>query len=444
MGHVRRQAQERPRRGVRQRRAAGIVDGDVPAAHFRHHPPGQLAIAGDQGRGLLRCVKRRPQDQRDRLGFFPRRRAVQAAQAVGGLRPQGAGQLAPGVRGSGGAHQLADQPPPARQGRAPVPHGRRRPIRHHAAIPAHGLYQPLQPGLGMAVLQGIPAFVVHIPVQAGQDDGTRRQPGNHGQQIGGGRDRAGGPGGDHRRCRRPRPPQLGLQGQHPVAPVGRIDDPAFGQDPRPGVADDGQEVDRLLPMPGQGFRHKIGQPVEAQAFGMDLVDQAGQLVGQAQGLGRPQRRFAPGQDQPGQQHAPPAARNRRRQVGGRRQARRRLGFDLQRLRVDIAQGAHPRQQGRPAVGLAQERVPQRPHGAPGRQQDPHGAQRQGVAAGAVQKAGGQRVDERHAGRDGEDAGGIRRGHRSSQRMLLACIACCTSLKAAGEPTWNQTPSWTMP
>ncbi len=155
--------------------------------------------------------------------------------------------------------------------------------------------------------------------------------------------------------------------QDPVAPLGAVQAFGLGQISGPGLGDDIEKGDRLLPMFGE-FVVRADQGLEilkVEPFRRDLVHQAGQFLGQAQRL---VRRFgAPGNraDERCQQGLAAHAGQGR----GNVEAARRVVLAAQRqvVGVEVAEGGEPRQQHGAAAGGAQERLGQGADGAPCRQ-----------------------------------------------------------------------------
>ena len=112
--------------------------------------------------------------------------------------------------------------------------------------------------------------------------GGQRQHRRH--QANGRWDRPGRTGDNHRVGGRLPAPGFSLAGQHPVAPHRRIDTAGGGQNHRPVGGENFQEAQCHLPMIGQFIGHQGFKTGEIQAFGMDLIDQVGERLGQAQGL----------------------------------------------------------------------------------------------------------------------------------------------------------------
>ena len=187
---ARHQPQEHGRRRVRQRATGGIVDRDAPAAQLRRHPARQLPVWRNQGRRLAVLFQCMAQHQGDDAGFLRLVGAIHPLDAVKrGARDRP--QRAPDVRGLGRAQGLARQ------------HGAfRRAGEFSAGLPlGNGLrrhFQPLQKPqhaelrMGRLIAHRPLRCLVHAAIQAGQDDPAHRQAHDDLQQVGGGRDAAGG------------------------------------------------------------------------------------------------------------------------------------------------------------------------------------------------------------------------------------------------------------
>ena len=258
----------------------------------------------------------------------------------------------------------------------------------------------------MAVVGGrrCPAILVHLLIQAGQHDAALGEVGDHFEQVGGRRDRAGRSGGDDRAGGRVGAPCVGLRLQDQIAPLGGVDGAFQLQDGRPDLGQDLQEFQRDLPVLGVFLRHQIGEAVERHAFRMHLIQQPRQFGGQTGGLIGCDALAVLRQDGAAQQQLPAQAG----ECGGQVERAGQAGDFLQRqaqfVRVDVAERAHARQQLRRSARQAEERFAERAAGAAGRQQDAVLGEGQGAAFGlrAGEDAGRQRVHEGHAGWDGED------------------------------------------
>ena len=150
-------------------------------------------------------------------------------------------------------------------------------------------------------------------------------------------------------------------------------------------------------MLGMFLGHQLGEAVEVAALGLHLVEKARELGGERRRLARRERtgalRSAPGEHQPRQHQAAAQLRH-----GGRNVERvAALAFvaeQRQFVGVEIAHRHEPRQQQRAPRARAQERLGERAHGAPRRQQDGHARERQRIVAGARHQTRDQRVEKR--------------------------------------------------
>jgi hypothetical protein len=210
-----------------------------------------------------------------------------------------------------------------------------------------------------------------------------------------------------------------------VAPVGRVDAVLFGQDNGPVVGNDRQKFQHIPPVIGIFGGRQVMQIGEIQPFRLHLVQQPRQFAGQPHCLVGGYFRFRfPAQDHTGQQQGPSHFGDGGRQGQGRVAGRQVEG---QRLLVHIAQRLNRRQNQRLALANTQERLAQRPAGAPRRQQDQVFRQDIRLAAGLGQQPRRQRVQERPARRDGQDTGGI--AHRESPAKAISAAA-----SSSGVPT----------
>ena len=173
------------------------------------------------------------------------------------------------------------------------------------AVDADPLQQPLHAPLRMGGADGIPALIVQQPVQPGQHDHTLRQSRHHGDDFGQGGIGGDEAGGDHRVGRRIGSPGGGARSHRLHSAAGRIDRTLRLQNGRPVLGDDAQELDRLLPMAGEGLGRQFRQFGEIDPLGLGFVDQVGQRLGQAQRLVRRDRELVtPRHYQPGQDQVP--------------------------------------------------------------------------------------------------------------------------------------------
>ena len=214
----RRQAQIGADRGMGERLAAGVVDQNAPARQRHGDPAAQVAVGGDQRRGLGRRFQRMAHQQCDNLRLLFRGGGVDAGQPVQrrGIYPR---QLAPALGGRRRPHRLGDQ---AGAGAARL--GRVGPGLHLLPFHAEMADQLRQPVLwvGFILLNRLPDLVLGPGVEAGQHHRPLRQPGDDREQVGGGDDGAGGAGGDHHARRRGGLPESGLGFQRQVPSLGRV------------------------------------------------------------------------------------------------------------------------------------------------------------------------------------------------------------------------------
>ena len=236
-----------------------------------------------------------------------------------------------------------------------------------------------------------PGWLRQRLVEIGQHHRAVRQTGDRGEQARRGRHRAGRAGGDHRAGEAAglEAPALGLE--HAVAKIGRVAFAALGQDRRPGLGDDVEEAGVELPDLVEAGGVETPQPLRCHALGLHLVEQAGEVAGEAPGFGERRRHqsrlgrvepqmlpvggLAPLRDQPGQDQ--PAL-----QWVDRRDARQHLAGagDQRRLGlVDIAERHDARQEQRPAAELFRQDRREGAGGALGRQIERRARQRRRVA-----------------------------------------------------------------
>ncbi len=302
-----------------------------------------------------------------------------------------------------------------------------RPVGDVAAFAIQRREKFAQAELRVRLIELLPARLVHVAVEAGQHDRALRQLGDGGQQVARGGLRARRAGGDHRRggrlgapARRLRPDRLG-------ASFDGVDLAALGQHLWPGLADDGEEFQRALPMAGEIALDQAFELAERHALDGQLVEQPAEL---ARELERLRRRLGDGMAL-----VVLEGRNESRQQrlalggldGGRQGERAAVACrHLPLAFIEVAQRRQPRQQGGLATGRAQKGLAQRAHRASCRQQDQHIGQRQRIAAMLGQHACGQLVGEAAVDADGEHA----------------CHASMRSASASawGVPIWNQSPS----
>ena len=218
-----------------------------------------------------------------------------------------------------------------------------------------------------------PGRFVETGVEAGQHHGAVRQFRDGREQCGGGRDRAGGAGGDHRVGAFGEPLRLGFD--QLVAAFGRFDAVFFGEDGRPLLADEFQKVERLVPVFVVFARH---QAVELRPIDLArryVVHQPRQILRELKGgdriIGDQRRRAAhargncvdPFQDQRGERHRALQAADR---VGQRQRCLANGGFgEGDFVLVEIAERDDARQ--KRCVRALEKFGARQKAGAPGRQ-----------------------------------------------------------------------------
>ena len=286
---------------------------------------------------------------------------------------------------------------------APGSYVRRRPGLGVVAGGADAGEKLLQTKLRMARPEGAPTVFIQLLIEAGQHKTARRQARNDRHQIGGRRQAAGRAGGDHRLQRRALTPRFGQSVEHRVAPGGAIDSIGLGQNSRPNLDQKFEEIEHFLPMSGVALRRQFVQSGEIEALTLGLIEEAAQLLRQANRLVDLARGLAC-QNKLGQHELAAERRQRRWQITA-------LGQPLSAgfVFVEIAERADARQEKRALIRLAEKCLSEGAAGAPGRQQnrDPAEGQRIIFAAlddPAMQHAIDQRIGERQFGRDGEYAG----------------------------------------
>jgi hypothetical protein len=290
--------------------------------------------------------------------------------------------------GGGGAHRLAEQTRTRGVCRGDP---RRRPFLDRRPVDLERFEQLLEAVLRMARREHVPARLVHVPVEAGQDHGAARQGRDHLEQSARRGDAAGRARGDHPALGRRGAPQRGDFGQQAMPALRRVQRALCGEQVGPELRNHRQDLAILLPVLGEVLRDQVGESLERHALGLQLVEQRRQFLGQAQGMAdRPSGALEETREQ--QLAAQGADRRRHGEVEGT--------FDQQLVGVDLAERLDARQQQRPPRRLVQKRLGEQAAGAPGRQQDQEIGQllRRRIDLGA--QAGGERLDERHAGGDG--------------------------------------------
>ncbi len=210
-----------------------------------------------------------------------------------------------------------------------------------------------------AAADQLPGLCVEREVEAGQHHGAAVKFGDGGDQLGGCRHGAGRAGGDHRSVRvRGKPRRFGLDQR--VAARGRLDGAPLGENFRPVLARDLQELERELPVAVERFGHEPVEPVPRHAARGHVVHQPREIVGERErrgGVVGDERRLAarigrnlrgPSEHEPRQQQAPFEP------------AERRL------VLVDVADGDDARQDRRALLGDLEEVIARQPAGAPRR------------------------------------------------------------------------------
>ncbi len=196
VGRVREEAEERTRRGMRQRLASGIVDLDVPAPQFARDTPRQRAIRRHKRRGLGRFFEGLAQhkcDGRRLLGGICRFDQGNPARSLGDLvRLAAFGNRAPGVCGRGRAERLPQHALAERIVRAV-------PVANLFARHAQSAEQLLHAELRMARIERVPACAIELAIEPRQNHRAIRPLRDGFQQLRRRRNRAG------RTCRNHRP-----------------------------------------------------------------------------------------------------------------------------------------------------------------------------------------------------------------------------------------------
>ena len=123
-----------------------------------------------------------------------------------------------------------------------------------------------------------PGGIIEIHVEPGQHQRAVRQPRDGFEQLGGRRHRAGGAGGDHRRVAADKPLGFGLD--QFVAALGLLDGVLLGQDRAPARVHEFEEVERLLPIFVEVFRHQFVEIVPRHLARDHVVHQPRQRIGQ--------------------------------------------------------------------------------------------------------------------------------------------------------------------
>ena len=190
-------------------------------------------------------------------------------------------QRLPGADRGARSHDLGQE------ARAPRVAGRnagRRPDADAGAVGRQSLEQLLQAILRMARLEPLPARLVEVLVEAGQDDRALRQAGDHLEQGAGRRNAAGRAGGDDPRFGRGRAPAFGESGEQAVAALRGVERALLGEQVRPGLGEDQEHPPALLPVLGEDFGDQAVECGEGNALGLQLIQERCELAGQAKGM----------------------------------------------------------------------------------------------------------------------------------------------------------------
>ena len=474
-----REARQHAIRRGRQRLAAGIVDGNVPACEIRPHAPRQRAIRRDQGGGDARFLKRaaHAQGQRQRLlalvggddQLDTRERLRDRALAKGG------GIGGPALRRVGGAEGLAQQRDAGGEGCVWCAE-----VHDIVARHAQRRQQAMQRGLRMArrridALVGValdqpPGRLVERAVEARQHHGALILPRDGGQQARGGAIGAGRSDGDDRRaCVDPCEPR-DLVIDQPALPGRGIDELARVENVGPGLRGNAEKLDGHRPVAVEFMGGEVLQLRPVGILDDHLVDQRGEVAGEMPGLrrrARHQQGFAlvgldlgsfdmgdrmrelarPCVHQPHQDH--PALDGAHR-VG--HAVHGAIACVKQQSRLDAFQMPERhdvRQQHGGAGQAADQFARQGARGAACRHIDGGGREieRRHIGADAVHNVAVQQMlregrQERHAGMDGQDPGSAR--HSAVPQDVERAMAASACAMAAGVPTCSQTPSSRSP
>ena len=429
-------------RRIGERVTAGVVDRDVPARERGEHAARQRPVGRHQRRGLAVGLEHLAQRDRDRERFFlgvRRRDHRHMRERV--VEPQAAlGKLAPLVGGVGGPHHLRDDGLAAVRRRLAEPADL---VARDADPPQQRLHGELRmadggrddrASVGVAPAGDVvPRRLVEIGVEAGQHHGAMRELRDRLDQGRGRRHRAGGAGRDHGTAG-VRGEPLGFGGDQQVAPLGGLDPAALGEDRRPGVAHDlVQEAQRELPVFVVLARHQRIELVPRHLPRGHVVHQPRQRVGERQrrcrivgdqrcaALAADRLRRRPSGDELCQQQP---ALEPAELVGEIERARVGDVGEHQLVLVDVADRDDARQDRGVGAGGVEEEVARQPAGAPCRQVDRGGGERERIAGigkaldqGAVAQRADQRRHEWRRGWNGEDA---RRRNRHAN--LVSCHA----------------------
>ncbi len=269
----------------------------------------------------------------------------------------------------------------------------------------------------------IPRFRVEIGIEARQHHGAMGKPGDSRNQLGGRRHGTGRACGDDRAVIvSGEPRRLGFDQGVPTG--GRLDGATLGEDGRPSLAGDLQELERKLPIAVERIRDEFVEPVPGHAAGGHVVHQASEIIGERERRRRiagNERRFVfpvrgdaagPLEHQLRQQHAAFEPADRRWQIErrtGKRTARCLCESDL--VLVDVSDGDDAGKDRCAGSGHVEEDIAYEPAGPPRRQIERGTGQCERIMSGgktrhqgSVDQRADQRRHERRRGRNGEDAG----------------------------------------
>ena len=437
-----RQPREHARLGFAEWAAGGGFDLDPPARELGGDASRDGDVGGDQRRGAAGRVERFAHRAGERQSLFV---------LVGGRDDRDAGErafdcrfaqrlagvfiasTAPGVGRVGRAQRLAEEACAGGvrgAGFAERTHG--------VAADADDLQQPVEDRLGVAgdadrVAVGIaeqrPGGGVEVAIEVGQHDRALRRTRNRRHQPCGGAVGAGRAGDDRRSALCPRGERLDLGVDRQRRAARAVDEAALGEPVGPMGEGDLEEVERHAPIGIETVGHQVVQSPGVDALDDEVVDQAGKVAGEREGLGRARRhqrrlgriereppvgadaadraseRLAPGAREPRQRHSPRQFADRRRDLF---LSERVVGERIERVaaRLEGAERGDARQdEARPAAAGRDERSRQRRRGALGRDVDRRVGERE-RPAGAGESLDQRTVDERPRQRRRErDAGG---------------------------------------
>ncbi len=273
----RRQPQPDADRGIGQRLSGTVIDGDAITPEHGGDPVGDIAVGRDQhsgigrgiglqhfahGKGRDHCLMLRPAAGYRRDLIHHRRIGIHARINAG----QHINQHLTMMRCLGIQRAIGPRCGPIFRRRAQL------------------IDQLQQLILGMALGQG---FTDNAAIKTRQQHCAARQVEYGSHQGGCRRDRPGGPGNDDRIGRSLAGHEIRRPAQPPVAILAGIGRPAFGQNTRPMLAENVEELEHFLPVMGVIIRNQPGQRLKRNALDVELVKQAGKFGGE---INRPLRR----------------------------------------------------------------------------------------------------------------------------------------------------------